>query len=195
MVRIILVALNLLFFVSPLLASSSDKKDDIKSFLQERDREIKALVGPKGTTHTDEQREKLKDIINDVMDYASMAEYALQSTFDELSSEQRREFIDIFSTIVRDQSLNSLDIYRADVEYREIRVNESTATVETIAILENVRTPVTYELKIKGDTWVITDMSIDNVSTAESYRRSFQNIIRRRGYDALLTSLKRRADA
>jgi phospholipid transport system substrate-binding protein len=198
MVRIILlalIALNLLFFVSPLLANSSDKKDDIKSFLQERDREIKALVGPKGTTHSDEQREKLKDIINDVMDYASMAEYALQSTFDELSSEQRREFIDIFSTIVRDQSLNSLDIYRADVEYREIRVNESTATVETIAILENVRTPVTYELKTKGDSWVITDMSIDNVSTAESYRRSFQNIIRRRGYDALLTSLKRRADA
>jgi phospholipid transport system substrate-binding protein len=195
MVRILLVALALLFLISPLLANSSDKKDDIKSFLQERDREIKALVGPKGTAHTDEQRENLKDIINDVMDYASMAEYALQSTFDELTPEQRREFIDIFSTIVRDQSLNSLDIYRADVEYREIEVNESTATVETVAILENVRTPVTYELKQRGENWVITDMSIDNVSTAESYRRSFQNIIRRRGYDALLTSLKRRAEA
>lgn len=193
MIRILIVALSVLIGVSSLSANTSDKKDDIKNFLQERDSEIKALVGPKGTDHTDEQKENLKNIINDVMDYAAMAEYALQSTFEELSAEQQKEFVDIFSTIVRDQSLNSLDIYRADLEYREIEVNGSTATVETIAILDDVRTPVTYELKTRGDSWVITDMSIDNVSTAESYRRSFQNIIRRRGYDALLSSLKRRA--
>ena len=188
-----MITLSFFIFVSSLLANTSDKKDDIKSFLQERDIEIKALVGPKGTNHTDEQKEDLKNIINDVMDYAAMAEYALQSTFEELSPEQRHEFIDIFSTIVRDQSLNSLDIYRADVEYLEIVVDGSTASVEIFATLEDVRTPVTYELKTRGDSWVIIDMSIDNVSTAESYRRSFQNIIRRRGYDALLTSLKRRA--
>lgn len=188
-----MVALSVLIGASSLSANISDKKDDIKNFLQERDSEIKALVGPKGTNHTDEQKEKLKNIINDVMDYAAMAEYALQSTYEELSPEQRHEFVDIFSTIVRDQSMNSLDIYRADAEYIQIVVDGSTATVETIATLENVRTPVTYELRARGDSWVITDMSIDNVSTAESYRRSFQNIIRRRGYDALLTSLKRRA--
>jgi phospholipid transport system substrate-binding protein len=193
MIRILIVVLSVLIGVSSLSANTSDKKDDIKNFLQERDSEIKALVGPKGTDHTDEQKENLKNIINDVMDYAAMAEYALQSTFEELSAEQQKEFVDIFSTIVRDQSLNSLDIYRADLEYREIEVNGSTATVETIAILDDIRTPVTYELKARGDSWVITDMSIDNVSTAESYRRSFQNIIRRRGYDALLSSLKRRA--
>jgi phospholipid transport system substrate-binding protein len=193
MVRILLVVLSVIISVSSLLANPVDIKDDIKHFLQERDSEIKALVGPKGTDHSDEQKENLKNIINDVMDYAAMAEYALQNTFEDLSPEQQQEFIDIFSTIVRDQSLNSLDIYRADVEYREIEVNGSNATVETIAILDDVRTPVTYEIRARGDSWVITDMSIDNVSTAESYRRSFQNIIRRRGYDALLTSLKRRA--
>jgi phospholipid transport system substrate-binding protein len=193
MIRILIVVLSVLIGVSSLSANTSDKKDDIKNFLQKRDSEIKALVGPKGTDHTDGQKENLKNIINDVMDYAAMAEYALQSTFEELSAEHQKEFVDIFSTIVRDQSLNSLDIYRADLEYREIEVNGSTATVETIAILDDVRTPVTYELKARGDSWVITDMSIDNVSTAESYRRSFQNIIRRRGYDALLSSLKRRA--
>lgn len=190
------IILFLIFCVAiSVIAGAQERADEIKQLMQERDREIKALVGPKGTTHTEEQKEILKDIINDVMDYASIAKYALQDTYDELSSEQRSEFIDIFSTIIRDQSLNSLDIYRADVEYLDIRVEGEKATVETIAVLENVRTPVTYDLAEKGDAWVVTDMTIDNVSTAESYRRSFQNIIRRRGYDALLTSLKRRAEA
>jgi phospholipid transport system substrate-binding protein len=190
------IILFLIFCVAiSVIAGAQERADEIKQLMQERDKEIKALVGPKGTTHTEEQKEILKDIINDVMDYASIAKYALQDTYDELSSEQRSEFIDIFSTIIRDQSLNSLDIYRADVEYLDIRVEGEKATVETIAVLENVRTPVTYDLAEKGDAWVVTDMTIDNVSTAESYRRSFQNIIRRRGYDALLTSLKRRAEA
>ena len=195
MIRIVLIALSFMIGASALAVNNSDKKDEIRNFLKERDKEIKELVGPKGTGHTESQRENLKDIINGVMDYASMAEYALQSTFDDLSDDQKEEFIDIFSTIVRDQSLNSLDIYRADVEYIDINVNENTATVETIAILENVRTPVSYEISERDESWVITDMSIDNVSTAESYRRSFQNIIRRRGYDALLSSLKRRAES
>ena len=42
--------------------------------------------------------------------------------------------------------------------------------------------------------WMITDMSIDNVSTADSYNRQFQGIIRKRGFDALLTSLRKRAE-
>jgi phospholipid transport system substrate-binding protein len=193
--RFLGTTLVILLFAGTMLAGAQDRSEELRRLMQERDREIKALVGPKGTEHTPEQKEKLKNIINDVMDYGAMAKYALQDTYAELSDEQRREFIDVFSSIVRDQSLNSLDIYRADVEYSEISINGNTASVEIVAILDDLRTPVIYELAIKGESWVITDMSIDNVSTAESYRRSFQNIIRRRGFDALLASLKRRAEA
>lgn len=164
-----------------------------KDMLIERDAEIKALLGPKGTEFSSEQREQIKDIINGVIDYNAMAKHALQDTWNDLSEEQQEEFVDVFSTIVRDQSLNSLDIYRADVMYEEFEVDNEIVTAHTIATLENVRTPVIYELEKRGDEWFVIDMSIDNVSTADSYRRSFQNIIRRRGYDALLANLKKRA--
>jgi phospholipid transport system substrate-binding protein len=174
-------------------ASANDLGDKAKKMLIERDLEIKSLLGPKGSEFSDEQREQVKNIINDVIDYGAMAAHALQNTWDELTPAQRTEFVDVFSTIVRDQSLNSLDIYRADVVYEKFEVNGNKVTAHTIASLDNVRTPVIYELEKRNDEWYVIDMSIDNVSTAESYRRSFQNIIRRRGYDALLTNLKRRA--
>ncbi|MGM0589304.1 MAG: MlaC/ttg2D family ABC transporter substrate-binding protein [Bacteroidota bacterium] len=166
----------------------------IQSLLEERDAEIKELMGPKGSDYTDQQRDKLKDIINGIIDYQTMASTALGTTYDTLSTEQRVEFVDVFSTIVRDQSLNKLDIYRAEVSYESIKVVEDSARVRTIAQLENVRTPVIYKMRNKGDEWVIVDMIIDDVSTADSYRRSFQNIIRKRGYDTLLESLKKRAE-
>ncbi len=161
--------------------------------LESRDNEIKELLGPSGTDYTQEQRDQLKDIINDVIHYTSMAQFALGNTYDELSEETREEFISLFSTIIRDNSLNRLDIYRADVIYNSIEVNGNIAQVETTAQLDNVRTPVDYKLERIDGTWMIIDMTIDDVSTAESYNRQFQSIIRQRGFDALLESLRRRA--
>jgi phospholipid transport system substrate-binding protein len=182
-------------FLNPGEGAAQLDTSSVRNLLEERDKEIKDLLGPKGTEYTDEQRDKLKDIINGVIDYRAMAQEALQSTYDTLSEEERTEFVDLFSTIIRDQSLNKLDIYRADVKYEGIDIEDSTATVQTLAQLEKVRTPVTYEMKYKGQNnqWVVTDMIIDDVSTAGSYERQFQNIIRKKGYDSLLKTLRKRA--
>ncbi|TVQ64666.1 MAG: ABC transporter substrate-binding protein [Balneolaceae bacterium] len=167
--------------------------NEIRSMLEERDLEIKELLGPEGSDYTQQQRDQLKDIINDVIDYRSMAAFALGNTYTEISKEEQDEFVSLFATIIRDNSLNRLDIYRAEVEYLNIIVDGNEAVVETMAQLDNVRTQVDYNLRRDAGTWVITDMTIDEVSTAESYNRQFQSIIRQRGFDALMQSLQRRA--
>lgn len=174
-------------------ARAQTGEEEIHTLLESRDQEIKELLGPKGTEYTDEHREKLKNIINDIIDFEAMASYALGDTYEKISREKREEFVSLFSTVIRDQSLNRMDIYRAEISYEEIRVANDTARVNTIARLENVRTPVSYHMRKKESGWVITDMIIDKVSTAESYYRQFQNIIRQRGFDPLLESLRRRA--
>ncbi|MDZ7806565.1 MAG: ABC transporter substrate-binding protein [Gracilimonas sp.] len=123
-----------------------------------------------------------------------MAKEALDETYSTITEEQRNEFVDLFSTIVRDQSLNKLDIYRAKVTYTNISANGDEARVETLAELDDVRTPVNYEMKNKDGEWVITDMEIDDVSTAGSYNRQFQRIINQKGFDSLMNSLRKRAD-
>lgn len=197
MKRFIVISLTLLLFVPVLEAvhtqSSEESREEIREMLEERDREIKDLLGPRGSDYTDEQRDQLRNMINDVIDFRTMASTALGDKYQEISDEEREEFVSLFSTIIRDQSLNRLDIYRAEVSYEEIEVDGDNAEVKTIARLENVRTPVDYTMKRENGEWVITDMIIDEVSTAASYNRQFQNIIRQRGFDALLESLRRRA--
>lgn len=167
----------------------------VRNLLDQRDKEIKTLLGPKGTDYTEEQRLKLKNIINGIVDYSSMAQFALHQTYDTLSADQRKEFINLFSTIVRDQSLNRLDIYRADVTYNTIDVEGDSAFVSTMVQLDNVRTPVDYQMYYDSSQqqWLITDMIIDDVSTAQSYRRQFQSIIRKKGYNSLIETLRKRA--
>lgn len=175
------------------IAVAQEGSAEIQQMLESRDNEIKELLGPSGNDFSQEQRDRLKDIINGVIYYPAMAQVALGDTYNEIEEETREEFVDLFATMIRDNSLNRLDIYRADVDYNEISVNGNTATVNTTAQLEDVRTSVDYKMEVIGDEWRITDMSIDDVSTAESYNRQFQSIIRKRGFDALLESLRRRA--
>jgi phospholipid transport system substrate-binding protein len=180
--------------VSVAVTHAQSDASEIRSLLEERDEQIKELLGPEGTEYTDEQLRELQGIINDMIDYRSMAAYALDNTYDEISESEREEFVELFAVIVRDQSMNRLEIYRAEVSYGDIRVTNGEAFVETTVRLDNVRTPVNYTMEQRSGEWIITDMEIDGVSTAGSYQRQFQNIIRQRGFDALLESLQRRAD-
>jgi len=173
--------------------TAKNEQNEIKNLLVQRDNEIKDLIGPEGSKYTDQQKNKLKKIINDIVDYNAMAKVALQKTYDTLSVSQRKEFVNVFSQIIRDQSLNKLDIYRANIDYKNIAVNNDTAYVKTIATLKDVRTPVAYRMKKENGNWFITDMIIDNVSTAESYKRSFQSYLRKKSYNSLLATLKKRA--
>lgn len=66
-------AVIVLLSVSAVFAQT--ESDTIQSMLEERDQEIKELLGPKGTDYTQEQRDQLKDIINDVINYQAMAQH------------------------------------------------------------------------------------------------------------------------
>lgn len=185
--------LSLLLIAGTISSFAQDTGDDIKTMLVERDQEIKDLLGPKDSEYTDEQRENLKEIINGIIDFEEMAKQALDETYDTISEENRLEFVELFSTIIRDQSLNKLDIYRANVTYSKVDIDGEKANVETMAELDDIRTPVSYAMIKKNSEWVISDMVIDDVSTAGSYNRQFQRIIARRGFDSLMESLRKRA--
>lgn len=193
MLKNITLLFTLVLFALVSIAAQSSGEEEIRQMLDDRDEEIKELLGERGSDYTQEQRDRLKDIINGVIDFRAMSQQALGSTYDEISSEEREEFVSLFATIIRDNSLNRLDIYRAEVTYESIEVTNGEAFVRTIAQLDNVRTPVDYNMVKRDGEWVITDMTIDDVSTAQSYNRQFQNIIRQRGFDALIDSLRRRA--
>lgn len=193
-IRFQIILLASIIFLVNTNVFAQQTKNNIRELLENRDQQIKELLGPEGTEYTEQKRVELKEIINGIIDFEAMASEALDVTYDTISVEKRTEFVDLFSTIVRDQSLNKLDIYRAKITYTNIESEGETARVETLAELEKIRTPVNYEMEFKQGQWVIVDMEIDDVSTAASYHRQFQRIINQKGFESLMTSLRKRAE-
>ena len=185
----ILIGLITLVSVS---AMAQNTEKEIKAMLQTRDKEIKEVLGPEGAEYTEAQKETLKTMINDIIDFKAMSQTALDETYNEISEEQRAEFVDLFSSLIKENSLVKLEIYRAQVSYDEVTIEDDKALVKTMAELDNVRTPVYYKMELEDGEWVIVDMSIDDVYTAESYHRQFSRIIRKKGFDGLMDTLRKR---
>ena len=162
--------------------------------LESRDRDIKAMLGTSGDI-SDAQREELRVVINGVIDFRAMGKAALGTHWDDLNPAQRDEFVAVFGDIVRHQSLSDLDVYRSSVTYDDIRVEGDVAHVLTTTTYKDIPTPVEYELIRSGDTWVARDIILDEVSTVGGYSRSFQAVIRKRGFDSLMQSLNKRLDS
>jgi len=180
-------------FPNLVIAQPSQAAEDVRELMESRDFQIKQLLGTEGSEYSSNQRDELKDIVNGIIDFTEMAKTALEVTYDTISVEDRTEFVQLFSSIIRDQSLANLDIYRASVSYERIDGTTDSMYIETLAKWDNIRTPVHYIMSKNSGEWRIEDLSIDDVFTAESYNRQFQRIIRSRGFDYLMSTLRKRA--
>ncbi|NBC01828.1 MAG: ABC transporter substrate-binding protein [Bacteroidetes bacterium] len=159
--------------------------------LTERDREIKDILGNRDS-FTQAQRDELMDLVNGVINFREMGRQALGPHWREISDTQRNQFVDVFSDIVRLQSLSDLGVYNSEVSYEEIVVDGDSAYVNTNTIYRGTPTKVEYYMGQTDGDWFVHDIVLDEVSTVGGYERSFRRIINRRGFDALMNSLENR---
>jgi phospholipid transport system substrate-binding protein len=180
-------------FSSVTPAYGQNNAEAIMTKLKERDQEIKTMLGDKNEL-SEPENEKLKNLVNGIIDFGQMAEDALGDEWDKLTSEQHAEFVKVFSEIVRGKSLNDLEIYRLEVQYDDIKLGGDSAHVYTSTVYKDQPMKVEYALGLRDAEWRVDDIILDGVSTTEGYARSFQTYMRKRGFDALMTNLQKRLD-
>jgi phospholipid transport system substrate-binding protein len=166
---------------------------DIRSMLEERNQEIKSILSG-SSDYSQAQRDRLKDLINGVLDFEAMAATALGTHWDTLSTDRRDKFVGVFRDVVRAQSMSDLGVYNSAVTYDQISVHGDSAYVRTTTTYEGRKTPVEYILARRDTTWKAEDIIVDEVSTAEGYARSFQSVMRKRGFQALMGALERKRE-
>ncbi len=166
---------------------------EIRQMLEQRDQEIKSILG-ETDDYTAEQRAQLKELVNGVIDFRVMGQRALGPHWEDLGEDQRDEFVSVFREVVRAQSMGDLGVYNSAVTYDQIDVQRDSAFVRTQTSYEGRTTAVEYVLERREDEWRAEDIIIDGVSTVEGYARSFQTVVRKRGFDSLMKSLRKKRD-
>lgn len=144
----------------------------------------------------EEQREKIWNVVHNIFDFQTIARGTIRRhDWESFSEEQKKEFTDLFTTLLGNTYLERLqsDYRDEQVEFTEQEMlSDTTAIVRTKIIRESLETPVDYRLILRGETWRIYNVIVENISLVTNYRDQFSQMLMRDSPAQLIEKLRDR---
>ncbi len=135
-----------------------------------------------------ERRDKLWAEISHLFDFEEMSKRSLGKHWGERTSEEKEEFIRLFTRILRDTYVGKTDAYAGEsIEYLRERQSGNRSKVQTNFITnKGQEISVDFSLIKKDEKWEIYDMIIEGISLVNNYRSQFREILRKSTYEELV---------
>ncbi|HET9299584.1 MAG TPA: ABC transporter substrate-binding protein [Candidatus Polarisedimenticolaceae bacterium] len=176
--------------VLSLLLAATAQAETATEALKARDAEIRAALPPQGSEPTPATRQKLEGIVTRAVDLEGMAKSALGKTWTETPPAKRKKFLDAFKGRFRKATGEQLDQYRStSIKYLPEKTEDEDTIVPTEVLVKGEPTRIDYRMRQNSGSWRIVDIVVDDVSTVENYRSSFNRIIKKEGMDGLIARL------
>ena len=131
--------------------------------------------------------------ISGTFDVVGLSRACLQKTWDELSGEERKNFVSLFKEVLEKIAYPKSAKFFTDteVEVEEIIRENGKAEVSTLVVHpEEGEVEVGYCLELTGGTWLIEDILLDGVSLRLDIRSQTQKILREESYEELKRRLR-----
>lgn len=131
------------------------------------------------------------EIIQDYFADEEMTRRTMAKHWKPLTQEQKKEFIYLYSQLLRRSYVSKLELFEGqEISYDKERLEGEYAKIDTSLKYHGENIPLGYSLIKSDGRWKIYDMVIDGVSLIANYRRQFNKIIRKEGYEGLVKRLK-----
>lgn len=141
-----------------------------------------------------ERRRMLEEVIGSRFDYTEMSKRALGAQWTKLSTEQQKEFVELFKAFLSDRYAGKIEGYSGEqIHYLNERLEGQYAEVRTKLVSDKTEIPMDYRLINKGGRWYAYDIIADGISLVKNYRSQFEKIMRSESYDGLVAKLRNRS--
>jgi phospholipid transport system substrate-binding protein len=162
------------------------------------DRVVKILQDPqlKEPAKTDERRQQIRAVANEIFDWQETGKRALARGAQACTAQQREEFSSLFADLIERSYVGKLELYSGErIVYAAESVESDQATVRTKLLTKsNTEILIDYRMLKEGDRWRVYDVTIEGVSLVGNYRSQFGRIIQQTNCGELMKKLKMKQD-
>jgi phospholipid transport system substrate-binding protein len=153
-----------------------------------RDPKLKGEAGKK----VKEQR--IEAAADKLFDYVELSKRTLGLSWNKFSPEQRKEFVEIYRTILKNAYVDKITAYTNEqVNFtKETPLSEGTAEIHSVIVSKGGETPIYYRAMKKGNAWKVYDVVIEGVSLISNYRTQFREILGNNPPEKLLETLRKK---
>jgi phospholipid transport system substrate-binding protein len=149
-----------------------------------------------GAEHRQVRMDKIREIVLPHFDPREIARRTLGIHWHARTEEQRREFIQLFITLVEQTYSSTLDRYTGNVRFvfDRQRIEGTFAEVQSRVFDPSLDKTfsVNYRLHQVDGKWLVYDVVLENISMVRNYRTQFNRIITKSSYEELVQSIQRK---
>ena len=143
----------------------------------------------------EDKRAQMSTVINERFDFRAMSQRTLATNWKKTTDEEKQQFVALFSQLIENSYVGKIEAYTNEkVEYPGEKIKGRKAVVETLIVTSSADVPVNYRVYQKGDQWLVYDVIIEGVSLISNYRSSYQEIMKKEGFDGLLAKMQAKID-
>ena len=159
------------------------------------DQGITILNNPiyKDTAQKDNQRQKLSEVLNQIVDFKEFCRRALASDRVKFTPQQIDEFTELFAKFVTVYYHTMLqDNYNNEkiIIIGQNLISYSKAVVQVKVFWNDLEIPVEIKMVRRGDSWKAYDIFILGISVVRFYGAQFQEILRKETPEQIIDRLK-----
>ena len=144
----------------------------------------------------EKRRQRVKGAVAKIFDYEEMARRSLATHWKERNPAQRKEFVELFTTLLENSYAGKIESYNQEkIIYLQENVEGDHAEVRSkVVTAKRDEYTLDYRLLNKGGKWMVYDVVIEGVSLVSNYRSQFNRIIFNQGYPELVKKLRTKSE-
>jgi len=193
LIRSIPSLLLILSIAVPVLAA-----EPMEAIKQTTDKILSIVTNPalKPPSKTAEKEKLIRQAVDERFDWEEMARRSLATHWAKRTSEERKEFVRLFSDLLERTYMKKVEDYSGEKVLYEGETKDGDYATAKVKIVtkKNKDIPVEYRLKKEGNNWLIYDVSIEGVSLVNNYRTQFNSIISQSSYENMVKRLKEKVE-
>ncbi|MEI6314537.1 MAG: ABC transporter substrate-binding protein [Syntrophus sp. (in: bacteria)] len=148
----------------------------------------------KGEAAKEIKKKKLRTIYEQMFDDVELGKRTLGRNWNSLSVPQRQEFVILFRQVLEKAYIDKILAYTNEkiVYERETMISGTQAEIQTKVITASKEIPITYKVILKGGSWKVYDVVVENISLVLNYRTQFNDILAKNKPEELLDILRKK---
>lgn len=149
-----------------------------------------------GEENLKERRKELRTVIEPYFDFNEMAKRSLGANWNNITPEEQKEFVEVFSELLARTYLARIDTVTTQVvSFVKEDIAPPKAEVKTTITHKGDSFPIDYKFLDQSGSWKVYDVVIENIGLVANYRNEFAGIIRKEKFPGLMEKLKRKLDS
>ena len=141
------------------------------------------------------KHKKIWSIADQMFNFEELSRRTLGKNWKKLNTEQQEEFTDLFSTHLGNIYMDRILAYTDEkVIFDKEKKKKNKAIVYSRIITKTNEIPMDYRMIEKNGSWKVYDVVIEGVSLVSNYRTQFKEILKEKGADSLLKTLRKKVE-